>query len=1100
MPLLRTFFAAALLGLCLATQPLQAAEAPDAGAVQRSLDTLADRKLAEADQQSIKQTLEATLQLLQERTDSDQRLIDLKRMLSSAPRETDEAQRALAKLQSTPIVNISKRYASSPVTVLEQMLADRNNQLAEWQQELTAANSLIVTAQTRPERAQTEISQGQARSQQINSILKLNKENGKPLSPEKRDQLAAELAALAARAQLRREELASNSLLQDLGNARHDWLTERISRAEQESLALQSLINDQRRRQSERTVAQLSLEAQKAGSGNQLATESDTNLKLSDYLLRSTERLNHLTQKNLETKQQLDNIGQTDQALDEQISVLQGSLLLAKILYQQKQALPTITVDSHLADEIADIRLYQFEINEQREQIRNPEAYVEKILSGLPPADVTPELRRTLSELIATRSDLLDRLNREMSALLNESITLQLNQKELQSTAKKLRDTLDEQMFWIPSNKPLDLDWFKSVPLMLERQLSTVAWGSAVKELGAGLVNKPLLFLPLLLLIGLLLWRRQYVAQKLSALHQDIGHYKNDSQLHTPLAILLNLALALPGALFLALCGFALQMDARGQNATLGAALIQMAQAWLIFYTAYRVLSPSGVAELHFHWPRPQVAFLRTQVRRLAMVVIALVAVVTVAEHQPQTLAEDVIGIAVVLTCYALMTWVVSKLLLDPPTRERASVFRLLLGLAFTALPVALFIAVAAGYYYTALKLSDRLISTLYLLMFWLVVEATLIRGLSVAARRLAYQRALSKRQAQTKEGADNEVVEEPTLDIEQINQQSLRLIKLALLSSFVVILYWVWADLISVFSYLDNITLYQYTSGSGDAAVQVPISLSDLLGALVILAITIALARNLPGLLEVLVLSRLSLAQGSAYATTTLLSYTIIGFGSISTLSTLGVSWDKLQWLAAALSVGIGFGLQAIFANFVSGLIILFERPVRIGDVVTIGALSGTVSRIRIRATTITDFDRKEIIVPNQTFITDQLINWSLTDTVTRVTVKIGLAYESDLPLARKLMMQACLENARVLRDPEPLLYFLTISASTFDYELRFHVRELGDRNPATDEILSHIVESFREHNVEMAFNQVDVFVKNANGQEGQLIAGKPLPPTTNI
>ena len=96
---------------------------------------------------------------------------------------------------------------------------------------------------------------------------------------------------------------------------------------------------------------------------------------------------------------------------------------------------------------------------------------------------------------------------------------------------------------------------------------------------------------------------------------------------------------------------------------------------------------------------------------------------------------------------------------------------------------------------------------------------------------------------------------------------------------------------------------------------------------------------------------------------------------GFVVTLSTLGVSWDKLQWLVAALSVGLGFGLQEIFANFISGLIILFERPVRIGDVVTIGNLSGTVSKIQIRATTITDFDRKEIIVPNKTFVTD---HWS--------------------------------------------------------------------------------------------------------------------------
>jgi potassium efflux system protein len=553
-------------------------------------------------------------------------------------------------------------------------------------------------------------------------------------------------------------------------------------------------------------------------------------------------------------------------------------------------------------------------------------------------------------------------------------------------------------------------------------------------------------------------------------------------------------------------------MDARGQNANLGAAFFQMAQAWLVFYTVYRILADGGVAELHFRWGRSQVAFLHRQVRRLGLVVMALVAIVTIAGHQPASLGDDVIGLAVVLSCYALMAWLLHKLLLSGPAREHASALRMLIGIAMSLLPLALIVAVAFGYYYTALKLSDRLITTLYLLMIWLIIEATFVRGLSVAARRLAYQRAMAKRQAQSKDSGEGTetVVEEPTLDIEQVNQQSLRLIRLALLGSFIVGLYWVWADLISVFSYLDNISLYEYSSGTGETATLVPISLSDVIGALVIVGITVALARNLPGLLEVLVLSRLKLAQGSAYATTTLLSYLIVAIGFVVTLSTLGVSWDKLQWLVAALSVGLGFGLQEIFANFISGLIILFERPVRIGDVVTIGNLSGTVSKIRIRATTITDFDRKEIIVPNKTFVTDQLVNWSLNDTITRVIIKIGVAYETDLALARKLMLQAAMENPRVLRDPEPLLFFLTISASTFDYELRFHVRELADRNASTDEILTRIALTFREHNVEMAFNQVEVMVKNLQGLELNLATGKttqveesgseqdPITPTT--
>jgi len=1101
MPALRNYLIATLLGLCLSTfqiATLQAAELPSRETLQSSLDTLAERKLPESEQKALQQTLEQTLDYLNTQATIDQRLQTLKQQLDEAPQRISADQRELNQLKTTAPKPISERYATRSVPELERLLDERSTQLNTWQQALTEANSLITASQTRPERAQAEISNNQMRSQEIQNILKSGKENAKdkskPLSAERRDQLNAELASLTSLTRLRRHELAGNSALQDMGNSQRDLLETRIRRLEQESLDLQSLINDKRRLLSQKTFAEQSLEAEKAGSDKLLASESAANLKLSDYLLRATERINQLTQQNLQTKQQLDSLNQSDQALEEQISVLQGSLLLAKILYQQKQALPQLQLDSNLADEIADIRLYQFELAQQREAIRSPTAYVQQRLAGQPADTLSPALEQSLLELAISRSQLLDQLNRELNTLLNESITLQLNQKQLQRTAQALRNTLDEQMFWIPSNKPLDLDWLKDLPKNLERQVRSFPWSSGVEELGAGLSERPLLFLPLLLLIGGLLYKRAMIYQKLRGLHQDIGHFQRDSQWHTPLALLLNILLALPVALFLALCGFALQMDARGQNANLGTALFQMAQAWLVFYTAYRILVPGGMAEMHFRWSRQRVTFLHTQVRRLGLVVLALVAVVTIAEHQPAALAGDVIGIAVVLSCYALMAWLLGELLFSGPMREHASLFRLLIGVLFIALPIVLIVAVGFGYYYTALKLSDRLINTLYLLMFWLVIEAAFIRGLGVAARRLAYQRAIAKRQAQVKESGEGAevVTEEPTLDIEQINQQSLRLIRLALLGAFVAGLYWVWADLLSVFSYMDNITLYEYSSGSGDAASLVPISLGDLLGALLIIGLTVALARNLPGLLEVLVLSRLDLAQGSAYATTTLLSYAIAAIGFVATLSALGVSWDKLQWLVAALSVGLGFGLQEIFANFISGLIILFERPVRIGDVVTIGPLSGTVSKIRIRATTITDFDRKDIIVPNKTFVTDQLINWSLTDTITRVIIKIGLAYEADLELARKLMMQALEENPRVLHDPEPLIFFLSISASTFDYELRFHVRELGDRNASTSEILTRIALSFREQGVEMAYNQMDIFVKNLKGQEAHLLAGE--------
>ncbi|OEO27393.1 potassium transporter KefA [Pseudomonas sp. J237] len=1092
MPSIRSVALSILLGLSVAMPMAHAAQTPKSEDVQRSLETISERNLPEADAAELKQVLEKTLSLLNSQKDSVKKLDDLKARLDEAPRLIGEAQRELARLKGSTPTPVQERYANSKVSDLEQLINERSNQLAQWQKDIIEANSLIITAQTRPERAQAEISSNQVRAREIAGILKAGKMDGKALSSEMRDQLNAEVDQLNAQTELRRQELSGNSLLQDLGSSQRDLLEVRIKRLEQELIDLQTLINDKRREQSQQTVSEQSLEAEKAGSDKLLSLESSLNLKYSDYLLRATDRLNQLTQKNLQTKQKLDSLNQIDQALDEQINVLQGSLLLSKVLYQQKKALPSLEIDAGLSDDIADIRLYQFELNQAREQISNPDTYVEDKLAKQPAEEVTPEVKKSLTSLIQTRRDLLDRLNRELNAVLNESITLQLNQKQLQTSVTTLRETLDEQLFWIPSNKPLDISWFEEMPARLQRQLSELPWRSSSQELGAGLVERPLLFLPLLLLISFLLWRRGIIYKKLKELHHDIGHYKRDGQLHTPMALLLNVLLALPGALFFGLCGFALQMDARGQNANLGSALYGMAFAWLVFYTCYRILSPGGVAELHFRWGKPNVAFLHRQIRYLGLVVIALVAVVTVAERQPAELANDVIGIGVVISCYALMAWLLYKLLISGPARENSSTFRTLIGCLFSLLPLALIIAVGFGYYYTALRLTDRLIYTIYLLIFWVIIEATLIRGLAVAARRLAYQRALSKRQAQEDSDGSDVVVEEPTLDIDQINQQSLRLIRLALVGTFVVGLYLVWADLISVFSYLDNVTLYEYSTGSGATASVVPISLSDVLSSLLIIGITIALGRNLPGLLEVLVLSRMKLAQGSAYATTTLLSYVIVGLGSVITLSTLGLSWDKLQWLVAALSVGLGFGLQEIFANFISGLIILFERPVRIGDVVTIGNLSGTVSRIRIRATTITDFDRKEIIVPNKTFVTDQLINWSLNDTITRVIITIGLAYEADLELARKLMMQAAMDNPRVLRDPEPVLFFLSIGASTFNYELRVHVRELADRNAATDELLTKIAMSFRENNVEMAFNQLDVSVKSLKGLELNLKTGK--------
>jgi hypothetical protein len=203
MSTLRTFIITALLGLSLSVGTLQAAEPPSSEAVQANLDKIAERKLPEADQKALQSILQNTLTQLNNKRDYEQKLADLKQQLANAPKQNIENQRELAKLKATKLLPVPQRYAKEPIQQLEQMLTERSTQQSDLQKALADANSLVITAQTRPERAQAEISASQTRIQQINNILKIGKDGGKILTPEQRDLLNAELAALNALIPLR---------------------------------------------------------------------------------------------------------------------------------------------------------------------------------------------------------------------------------------------------------------------------------------------------------------------------------------------------------------------------------------------------------------------------------------------------------------------------------------------------------------------------------------------------------------------------------------------------------------------------------------------------------------------------------------------------------------------------------------------------------------------------------------------------------------------------------------------------------------------------------------------------------------------------------
>jgi len=271
-----------------------------------------------------------------------------------------------------------------------------------------------------------------------------------------------------------------------------------------------------------------------------------------------------------------------------------------------------------------------------------------------------------------------------------------------------------------------------------------------------------------------------------------------------------------------------------------------------------------------------------------------------------------------------------------------------------------------------------------------------------------------------------------------------------------------------------------------------VPITLGNIVLAVILAVTTIIAGRNLPGLLEVILLNRLPMNPGARYAYSAVCRYAITVVGIIIVFNTIGIKWASLQWLIAALGVGLGFGLQEIVANFVCGLIVLFERPFRIGDTVTIGDINGTVTRIRIRATTVADFDRKELIVPNKEFIVGRLINWSLSDKRIRIRVPVGIAYGSDTKLAQELLLQAARKNPHVLSEPAVDAVFKGFGDNSLDFELRVYINGIENWWSMQHELNVSIDNAFKEAGVTIAFPQRDVHLDATGPLDVRVVSGR--------
>ena len=258
-------------------------------------------------------------------------------------------------------------------------------------------------------------------------------------------------------------------------------------------------------------------------------------------------------------------------------------------------------------------------------------------------------------------------------------------------------------------------------------------------------------------------------------------------------------------------------------------------------------------------------------------------------------------------------------------------------------------------------------------------------------------------------------------------------------------------------------------------------VSISDFITFIIIFSIGYTLTRLLQSALRLSVLPNTKTDTGAQNALVTGVGYIGIFFAALIAITSMGLDLSSLAIVAGALSVGIGFGLQAIVSNFLSGIILLVERPIKVGDWIQVGAYSGYVSKIAVRATTIDTFDQANVIIPNADFISGTVTNMTHLSKRGRVKVPVGVAYDSDPVFVKEILMDIVSSNANILKSPGPSVFLLGFGPDSIDFEIRGILRDVNSITSTRSDMNFEILRRFAQEGIEIPFGQRDITIKNA-------------------
>ena len=771
-------------------------------------------------------------------------------------------------------------------------------------------------------------------------------------------------------------------------------------------------------------------------------------------------------------------------------------------------------------------QLIQYE--QERVRFREFENGISTLLEEIQSAEngsLTPEMESLIWDLVRTRRELLDDLINQGGryfSRVEELVTVLTNylvrSEELESFTR-------ERLLWVRSVPGSIVPNFKDSLNALFWILSPTNWLPVFGAIGGAGVDFPFRTLAFILLFGVLLKYRGRIRARLDSLADRVGNPENDSFGASLEAVLYTFLLALPLPLALYLMGRILGGSDDSFLVNAGDAF-----RW--------VAGVNGLLELaHLGWPSDVMGpigqqLLRPQILFLPFLYVALhlgwSGMSPNAPAELQAYSNSLGRISFMIATAGLGAYLGRAFgrrqggqWLNPTVSSYA-----LPVIAVSLLvPAAL---AAVGFYVTGLLLAYQMLRSL-----WLAAGIMILGGLFYRWRVTSYQRLAEQSRSQPTtpdiyDETGNVADQSPRLtqeDLADAQGKTRRLVRFVLVVTAGIGSFAIWSEAMPTLQILrrvqvwPSIQLMENTAQGGGqlstllvSGAEVPgasseaessdsttstltvpglpasptsrvrgsqsssvLTLWNLLEALAAALLTLVIARNAPGVVELILARRTNLDKGARIAFGALVRYAIMIVGIIITCGFLKISWSSAQWLVAAFSFGLAFGLQEIIANFVSGLILQLERPVRVGDAVKIGELEGIVTRTQIRATTIRLWDRSEMIVPNKEFVTKALINWTLSDSKRRLEIPLRVEYDTSVQEVKKVLLQAAEQHPEVLKDPAPQVLLLEFGEDALKFELRAFVY-FSQGLKIKDELLVAVDQAFHDAGIKFALPQLAI------------------------